>query len=154
MIKEIPKKGKRICPVCDGEDVVKSGKKRLKGGSTTQRYQCKRCGTTFSESRHGYFKSKFPLALKQYAIALYVEGLSLEKVKNKLWEDLSIKVSSQAIMRWLERAGVERRPRSSGDQKNKIVREHIKIGVTTLIRFVSSERPEKLLILTDQVSLK
>ena len=79
--------------------------------------------------------------------------MALRNVQEKLQEDLGIEVSHTSIGNWLEQAGVGRRPQSSGDQKNKIKRECIEIGVSTIVRFASSQSPEKLLILTSSIPL-
>ena len=143
---------KQVCPRCGSKEIVKSGKRYSKY-NIAQRYGCKICGTTFCESVHGYFKSKYPLYVKQFAIEMYLNGLSLKRVQDKLQEDLGVEVSQVSIGNWLKQAGVDARPQSSGDQKNKIKRECIEIGVSTIVRFASSQSPEKLLILTSSIPL-
>lgn len=143
---------KQICPLCGSRKIIKCGKRYSKH-NIAQRYLCKICGTSFCESVHGYFKSKHPLYVKQFAIELYLNGMSLRKIQDKLQEDLGVEVSHVSILKWLNNVGIERR-QTSGDQKNKIIRNLIEIGVSTIIRFSTSESPEKMIILTNSLPLQ
>jgi len=138
------------CPRCRSDQIVKSGTHyNLKG--LQQRWQCKLCGTSFCNE--GYFKGKHALALVQYAVVLYSRGLSYEKVASKIEEQFKQKVSRTTIKNWVDMLHVQPRPKNSGNQKDKIVRELIEIGMVTTVRFASSEVPEKFLILDNQAGL-
>ena len=78
-------------------------------------------------------------------------GLSLEKIQTNIKIGFSINVSRTGILNWLKKANIPRRSKSSGNQKRKTVRERIDISVSTLIRFVSSQNPFKLLVLQTEV---
>ncbi len=151
LIRELDK-GKQICPLCGSRQINRSGKRHSRF-SIAQRYECKICGTSFCESIHGYFKSKFPLYVKQFAIEMYLNGLSLRRVQDKIQEDLGIEVSHQSVRSWLDNAGLDRRPQASGDQKNRINRDLIEIGISTIIRFSSSISPEKMIIIAESFPL-
>jgi transposase-like protein len=129
---------------------VKSGKHYIKyAKGFHQRWQCKLCGTTFCNE--GYFRGKHPLALLQYASALYENGCSYEQIIDKIDGQFHQKVSRTTIGKWMKHLGVEPRLKSSGNQKDKIVRELLEIGVATTVRFASSEIPEKFLLLDNIV---
>lgn len=150
---EIPKELPLMqCPICHSKQIVKAGKHYLKFKNVVQRYQCKVCGSSFSST--GYFKSRFPLEIIQHAILLYNEGFSLEKVQNEIKEKFHRKVSRLGILNWLRKAGVARRPKNSGDQKNKKVRTAIEIGISTVVRFTSSEQPETLVLVHETSSIQ
>ena len=140
---------KRFCPRCNSDQVVKSGLHHHANG-VTQRYGCKTCGTTFSHD--GYYRGKHPISLIQYAAVLYREGFSYAKIQSCLHDEFNQDVSPQTIGAWIKMLGVQPRLKSSGNQKNKIVRDLIEIGVITTIRFSDSRHPEKFLILDNFVS--
>ncbi len=135
------------CPLCNSSSINKSGK-RYNLHNITQKYKCKRCGTSFTNS--GYFRSRFPLEVRQHVITLYAQGLSLRKIQEEL-ERIGIFVSHVAIDRWLQKMNIERRRQSCGNHKNITIREHIELGITTSIRFSSSIIPEKINILQNLV---
>lgn len=138
-----------LCPKCHSSQIVKSGKSyNLKG--FVQRWQCKLCGTSFCNS--GYFKGKHALALVQYAAVLYGQGLSYEKVAAKIEAQFKQKVSRTTIKNWIDMLHVQPR-KGSGNQRDKIVRELVEIGIVTMVRFASSEVPEKFLVFDNQVGL-
>ena len=136
------------CPRCGKTNIVKSGKHYCQKG-IVQRYACKTCGTTFCND--GYFRGKHPIALVQYAAVLYQDGYSYEKVVDELAKRFGQKVSRTTIGEWMQMLGVKPRPLNSGDQKNKLVRELVEIGVVTTVRFASSEVPEKFIVLDNSV---
>lgn len=137
------------CPVCQSKLFVKCGKTYTNSG-TRQRYKCKICGTSFNNS--GYFKGKHPLRLVQYAVTLYQQGLSLEKVQTELKNNFDVKISRVSILRWIKKAGVPLRDKSCGLQKKKVVRDLVEVGITTTIRFASSMIPEKFLVLQNETA--
>ncbi len=135
------------CPLCNSFSTVKSGK-HYNLHTITQKYKCKTCGTYFSNS--GYFKAKFPLEVRQHAISLYSQGLSLQKVHEELIR-IGFSVSNVGICSWLQKMNVERRDKSCGNHKHRTTKEHIELGIITTIRFTSSWVPEKINILQNLV---
>jgi transposase-like protein len=139
---------KLCCPRCSSDQITKAGKHYdLKG--TVQRHKCKVCGTSFSND--GYFHGRYALALLQYASVLYQNGRSCEKIAHKITEEFHQKVSGPTIWRWINKLEVKPRAKNSGDQKNKVVRDLIEVGIITTVRFASSEVPEKFLLLDNIV---
>jgi len=139
---------KLCCPRCSSDQIMKAGKHYdLKG--TVQRYKCKVCGTSFSND--GYFRGQHPLELLQYASVLYQNGCSCDKIVDKIEKQFHQKVSPPTIWRWMNKLGIKLRAKNSGDQKNKIVRDLIEVGIITTVRFASSEVTEKFLLLDNVV---
>ena len=116
-----------------------------------QRWQCKLCGTSFTN--YGYFRGKHPLALLQYAGVLYQNGYSYEKIVAELKKQFGQKVCRTTIGKWMDHLQIKPRVKSSGDQKNKIVRDLIEVGFVTIVRFASSQVPEKFLVLDNTANL-
>lgn len=140
---------KRYCPRCHSDQITKSGKNRcLK--AVVQRYRCKLCGTSFSND--GYYKGKHALSLLQYARVLYQQGLSYEKIQTRLKRELDIDVSNVAIGSWITKLGIQPR-KTSGDQKNKIVRDLVEVGIVTTVRYADSAHPESFLVLGNLVEI-
>lgn len=134
---------KRYCPRCKSDQVVKGGKHTCQKG-VVQRYQCKLCGTSFSND--GYYRGKRQLALLQYVGVLYQQGLSDEKIMVRLKEELGITVSKTSIAAWVKRLGIQPR-KSSGNQKNKTFRDLVELGVVTVVRYADSFHPERFVVL-------
>jgi hypothetical protein len=82
---------------------------------------------------------------------LYQNGRSCEKIAHKITEEFHQKVSGPTIWRWINKLEVKPRAKNSGDQKNKVVRDLIEVGIITTVRFASSEVPEKFLLLDNIV---
>ncbi len=123
---------------------MKGGKHSCKKG-IVQRFQCKKCGTSFSND--GYYKGKHALSLVQYAGILYHEGLSYEKIQAKLKKEFNIYISRKTVGDWMKLLNIEPRKLSSGNQKEKVNRGLIEIGVTTVIRHADSFHPSSFIIL-------
>jgi transposase-like protein len=135
---------KKLCPRCKSPEVVKSGKHKNQKG-VTQRYQCKECGTSFSND--GYYRGKHNISLVQYAAVLYREGYSYEKIQIILKEEFGVPISRVTIGDWIKMLQVQPRRRSSGNQKEKIVRDLVEIGVMTTVKFADSFHPTKFYML-------
>lgn len=138
------------CPLCKSDQIIKAGRTYTKVSGIKQRYKCKICGATFRDS-DGYFKGKTPLQIVQYAISLYEQGFSLEKIQIRVKNKLLAKVSRKTIGDWLKKAGVPLRTMSCGDQKRKVNRELVEIGNVTVVRYASSKTPEKIIMLDNFV---
>jgi len=139
---------KKYCPRCRSDQIVKSGKHTRQKG-VVQRYQCKLCGTSFSND--GYYRGKHQLSLLQYVGVLYQQGLSDEKIEARLKEELGIDVSRNSIMAWVKRLGIEPRKQSCGDMKNKKVRELVELGVVTVVRYADAFHSERFVVLDNFV---
>ena len=89
------------CKRCGSTEQVKNGLMRGK-----QRYLCKRCGLTFTNTPA---RGK-PLALKAAAVLLYVSGLSMNRTAKLLG------VSTPTIQAWLEQfaAAYAQKPEPEG----------------------------------------
>ncbi len=149
LVLETKNEQKKYCPRCKSDQIVKSGKHYVSKG-IVQRYRCKTCGTSFSND--GYYRGKHPISLVQYAAVLYREGYSYEKVQSRLKAEFKQEVSCTTIGAWMKMLHAEPRMKSSGNQKEKIVRDLIEIGVVTTIRYSDSWHPEKFLVLDNFVS--
>ncbi len=86
------------CPKCGSLDSVwrgyrynKSVKKRLK--------KCKICGTKFTPD-DGFLRRRFQKEHIVEAVSLYQSGLSLSKVKDRMWQHRKVKVSRWMILLW------------------------------------------------------
>ena len=135
---------KRSCPRCSSTDIVKGGKHYLAKG-TVQRYQCKSCGTSFSND--GYYRGKHALSLVQYVGVLYREGLSYEKIQAKLKKEFGIYISRKTVGDWLKLLHIQPRSLSCGNQKERLNRSLIEIGFTTVVRQADSFHPSRFIIL-------
>jgi len=144
LLEQMSVEQKRYCPRCKSDRIVKGGKHvRLKG--VVQRYKCNLCGTTFSND--GYFRGKHQIALLQYAAVLYEQGLSYEKIQCRLRKEFNMTVSRVSIGNWVKMLGLKPRNQSCGNQKSKVFREIVEVGLVTFVRVADSFHPEKLLLL-------
>ena len=135
---------KRYCPRCKSDRIVKGGKHvRLKG--VVQRYRCNDCGTSFSND--GYYRGKHQIALVQYAAVLYGQGLSYEKIQDRIRKEFNMKISRTSISDWVTMLRLKPRNQSCGNQKSKVFREIVEVGLVTFVRVADSFHPEKLLLL-------
>lgn len=110
-----------------------------------QRYQCKMCGTSFSND--GYYRGKHQLSLLQYAGVLYHEGLSYEKIQSRLKKEFDIYISRKTVGDWMKLLKIKPRSLSSGNQKDKLIRGLVEIGVTTIVRQADSFHPSRFIVL-------
>ena len=68
----------KTCPKC-GSKLVKNGKRKLKYRGKIQRYYCKRCKHSSTDNEFPNFT--FPKEVVFTSVDLYVDGLSLQKVR-------------------------------------------------------------------------
>lgn len=108
------------------------------------------CGTSFSN--HGYYKGKHAISLVQYAAVLYHERYSYEKIQSRLKAEFGLYISRPTIGNWMKHLKIQPRQKSSGNQKDKLVRELIEIGNITTVRCADSFHPEKFLVLDNFVA--
>lgn len=88
------------CPHCTSERVKKAGKYQGKY-KTSQGYRCKDCKRFFVE-RDGFEGKHYPKEVIVQALHLYVEGLSLSKIRDFLWQHFGYKPSDSAILNWVD----------------------------------------------------
>jgi putative transposase len=88
------------CPVCNSQDVRKSGIRHNKSGSI-QRYLCSDCGKRFSVNI-GFEKMKHNPKAITSAMQLYFSGESLRNTMRSL-EFIGTKVTHQTIANWIEK---------------------------------------------------
>ena len=139
----------KICPACGSSNATKSGRHYHKKGAV-QRYRCKICGISWSSG--GYFKHKFPNYVINEAINYYQEGLSLEKVVDKIKKNFGYVLTRTSVLDWIKKANVT--PRSRGQPKNmetQVNREVIQIFTPVTVFHSSSLSPMKIIMLEEEV---
>lgn len=88
------------CPHCKSENIKRAGKYRGKY-KTSQGYRCKDCGKYFVE-RDGFEQKHYPKEVIVRALHLYVEGLSLSKIRDFLWQHFGYGPSDSTILGWVQ----------------------------------------------------
>ena len=86
------------CPFCELDDTTKAGKKKNKL-VTKQMYKCKSCGRRFVE-RDGFEGMTYPKELIVKVLHLYIEGLSLSKVRDFVYQHEGYKIYDGTILYW------------------------------------------------------
>ena len=89
------------CPYCKSSDCVKRGKRRNKSG-IKQRFICNDCEKQFVID-DGFKKMRHKPTIIVRAIHQHVDGMSLSKVKNHLWQHDNIKVTRWTISQWTKK---------------------------------------------------
>jgi putative transposase len=85
------------CKFCNGDKVVKDGKK---GGK--QQYKCMECGHKFvNPDRHA--KMRAPKGAIATALELYYDGLSLRQVARHIQKIYKVKVNASTVWRWIQK---------------------------------------------------
>lgn len=88
------------CPHCGSDRVIKAGKLKNKY-LTKQGYRCKDCKRFFVE-RDGFEGRHYPKHIIMQALHLYVEGLSLEKIRDFLWQHCGFYPADSTILDWVK----------------------------------------------------
>ena len=86
------------CPDCGSERVKRAGKYRGKY-KTSQGYRCKDCKRFFVE-RDGFEGMTYPKEVITEVLHLYVEGLSLSKIREVIYQHHGFKPSDGSILNW------------------------------------------------------
>ncbi|MEW5873542.1 MAG: hypothetical protein AB1894_30080 [Chloroflexota bacterium] len=87
------------CPRCGSEKVIKAGKLRNK--YTTKRgYRCNGCKRYFVE-RDGFENKSYPKRVIVQALHLYVEGLSLSKIRDFFWQHYGYGPADSTMLGWM-----------------------------------------------------
>lgn len=88
------------CPYCPSERVKKAGKYQGKY-RTSQGYRRKDCKRCFVE-RDGFGGKRYPKEVILQALFLYVEGLSLSKIRDYLRQFFGYEPSDSAMLNWVD----------------------------------------------------
>jgi len=102
------------CIFCKSEHVVKNGK-RKRNVATKQSYLCVKCKKQFVEP-DGFERMRHKSTIIVRAIHQHIDGLSLSKVQNHLWQHDGIKVTKRTISKWTKKYSVFLKSTSSGDK--------------------------------------
>lgn len=86
------------CPHCGSSRTIKAGKKKNKY-VTKQGYRCEDCGRFFVE-RNGFENMTYPKEIIVLALHLFVEGLSLSKIREVVYQHHGYKPSDGSILNW------------------------------------------------------
>ena len=86
------------CPHCGSSWTIRAGKKRNKY-VTKQGYRCKECKRYFVE-RDGFEDMMYPKEVITEALHLYVEGLSLSKIRDVIHQHHGYRISDGSILNW------------------------------------------------------
>jgi len=146
-IKDIPSEHKEKCPKCDGL-CVKAGKRYTRFGPT-QRFRCKTCGTS-----HSTGSGQYPQVIVEYAKELYKSGLSLRGAAKKIEKDLSVVLTHQTVLKWLEKANIPRRqPKPRTKKEKKEIQETfvspLQLLINIQVRFTPTHEESASLIVTE-----
>ncbi|MGB9635860.1 MAG: hypothetical protein ACPL1Y_01240 [Thermoplasmata archaeon] len=86
------------CIFCNNEEIVKAGKRYNKYG-TKQIYKCKKCERRFVED-DGFKNMTYPKELVAKVLHLRVEGMSLSKVREYIWQHEGYRLYDGTILYW------------------------------------------------------
>lgn len=87
------------CPRCGSSRVIKAGKIQRKY-QVRQGYECKDCNRYFVE-RDGFEGRHYPKQVILQALHLYVQGLSLNDIRDFLWQHQGYKPAESTILDWV-----------------------------------------------------
>jgi len=102
------------CPKCDGSDTVLRGKRYNKSG-TKQLYRCNNCRSKFVEP-DGFERMRHNPEIIVKAVHQHIDGLSLYKVQNHLWQHEGVKVTRWTISQWTKKFSIFFESTSSGSK--------------------------------------
>jgi len=89
-----------ICPKCKGKNAIRFGKRKISRG-LVQYYQCKQCGTKYTESSTKYLH--YPSAAIASALIAYNLGNTLEGTAKLIAKRHKVKVPATTIHSWVKR---------------------------------------------------
>ena len=89
------------CPHCGSEHVVKRGKQKNKY-VVKQTYLCKDCKRCFVE-RDGFEDMTYPKEIIVAVLHLFVEGLSLSKIREYMYQHHGYKPADSTILDWVKK---------------------------------------------------
>jgi len=94
----------KVCPYCKSEEVIKWGF-RFNHTTKKQRWKCNSCSECFVVD-DGFFKTKHKREVITQCVSLYMNGLSLRKVKEHFNQFSDYQVSHQAVINWIRRYAI------------------------------------------------
>ena len=96
------------CPFCKSKDIIKWGF-RYNHTTKKQRWKCKSCFQLFTVD-DGFFKIKHKREVITQCLSLYMNGLSLRKVKEHFNQFSDHQVSHQSVLNWIKKYAKEIKP--------------------------------------------
>lgn len=91
----------KVCPFCKSKEIIKWGF-RFNHTTKKQRWKCKSCSESFVVD-DGFFKIKHKREVITQCVSLYMNGLSLRKVKEHFNQFSDYQVSHQSVLNWIRR---------------------------------------------------
>ena len=89
------------CPHCGSKNVIRAGKLRNKY-VTKQGYRCKDCRRYFIE-RDGFEGMTYPKEIIVAVLHLFVEGLSLSKIREYMYQHHGYRITDGSILNWVRK---------------------------------------------------
>lgn len=89
------------CPNCGSSRIKKAGKAKNKY-VTKQAYRCLSCKRYFVE-RDGFEGMTYPKAIISEVLHLYVEGLSLSKIREIIYQHHGYSITDGSILNWVRK---------------------------------------------------
>ena len=93
-------KEKIKCPHCNGENIIKRGKRKTQNRGLIQRYGCQDCGKRFVEDL-GFWKMKNAPQKVTLCLDLFYRGVSTRKVQEHLQSFYPANSSNVSIYKWI-----------------------------------------------------
>ena len=91
---------RQTCPYCRSDHVIKTGKAKNKY-VTKQAYRCLNCGHYFVE-RDGFEGRTYPKGSIAQVLHLYIEGLSLSRIREFMWQHHGYRPADSTILDWVK----------------------------------------------------
>jgi transposase-like protein len=89
------------CPYCDCDEFIKAGRRANKY-VTKQIYRCKHCTRRFVK-HDGFQGMTYPKELITKVLHMYIEGLSLAKIRDVVWQHEGFEVHDSTILSWVRK---------------------------------------------------
>jgi len=96
------------CPFCKSEKIIKAGF-RFNHTTKKQRWKCSSCRRFFTVE-DGFFKMKHKREVITSCLDLYMNGMSLRKIKNHFNQFSEYPISHQSILNWIKRYAIMLKP--------------------------------------------
>jgi transposase-like protein len=98
---KLPLRERLVCKKCGSRRFIKRGVRKTKVLGTVQRYQCKKCHSTFSSSGPYMCKIKTPREVIILILASHISGMSSRQTKRECWERYRYYISHTSIVRYI-----------------------------------------------------
>lgn len=102
-IKQEKNSNKIKCRFCFSDNIIKCGL-RINKYHTKQLYKCRNCGKRFTEN-NGFLKRKFSPEIITVSLDLWTKGLSINKIRDHIFQFYNIEVACSTILNWLREYG-------------------------------------------------